>query len=415
MQSFLAAVAERSACLAASSASFQVAPIPGKGFGCLAVRDVELGERLLVETPLLEISPDSAHATLEEAVEALSEADQERFWVLSQDSTWGATKTVKGVFMTNAIPCHAFSKEHRAVFATASRFNHACDANATFRWSPALGRLTVHACSHVPVGTELTVHYGFQAGVIRREDRQRRLRQAFGFECRCRLCSLAGAALLRSERRLEALGDKASFYAALCEWARLEPLLTVEATERLDAIEARLQLLGDAGPIGGHFHSRDAYLQMAVEFCEMAASCVLQVLRCCPRTVVGGASIVVVDLDEMAVQDGKGAGAAVAGGTDGEDDGEGEVLGLTPEELQAKVHAFVCAARSWATQAMKVARDMRGEDSTVYAVWERAMRQGCWDDLDVDSEERCTRQIERGGRLNFGQLWKDAGLSAPEA
>ena len=275
-----------------------VTGIDGKGLGCVASRDIELGERLLAERPLLDISPHSPK-TLEEAVAALSEADQARFYSLSQNELkWGAEKTVKGIFMTNAIPSHAFSKEHRAVFAIASRLNHACDANATFRWNSALGCLTVHACRRIPCGTEICVHYGFPPGCILREDRQRRLLNAFGFECTCSACSLDGPELRAHEQALAAVGDAASFQQELGGMGALEAVLTEEASVVLGRLDKRLQLMRSLCA-HGHAHNVDTYTQICCEFCDSVATRVLDVLRHCPRTVVSGASIVVADLDEL--------------------------------------------------------------------------------------------------------------------
>ena len=392
MESFLFAVSRRNA--DSSAGAFAVSPIHGKGLGCVASRDIELGERLLAERPLLDIGPSSPE-TLEAALAALSEADQARFLGLSQNERkWGAARTVKGIFMTNAIPSHAFSKERRAVFATASRFNHACDANATFRWNAALGCITVHACRCIPLGTEICVHYGFPPGCVLREDRQRRLLHSFGFSCACSACSLEGPALRAREQALAAVGDAASFWQELGSWGAHGAVLTEEAGAVLERLDGRLQLLRSTCR-HGHAPSVDTYTQMAVEFCEAVAMRVLDVLRHCPRTVVGGASIVVADLDELAA---------------GEEGDEGGMLGLTPEELVVKVAAFVAAARAYAIRSKALAKDLRGADSPAYEVWARALRDGCWEELDLSSDERCEQQMRRGNRLNFRQLWIEAGL-----
>ena len=39
------------------SLPFAVVPIPGKGHGCRAVRDIECGERLIAESPLVQTGP----------------------------------------------------------------------------------------------------------------------------------------------------------------------------------------------------------------------------------------------------------------------------------------------------------------------------------------------------------------------
>ena len=394
---FLSAVALRQP---DAAGLFVVRAIDGKGSGCVASRDISRGTRLLAERPLLDVGPSSP-GTLEAALAALSVSDQAEFWSLSQnEQKWGATKSVKGIFMTNAIPSHAYSKEHRAVFATASRFNHACDANATFRWHASLGCLTVHATRPIPCGAEICVHYGFPPGCVLREDRRRRLLQGFGFECECSACSLDGPALLAHEQTLAAIGDPASFRHELRGWGALGATLTEEAGAVLERLDARLRCLHDACP-HGHYHGLDVFAQMCCEFCEAAAARVLGVLMHCPRTVVSGASIVVADLDELA--------SGEEGGEEGE---EGGMLGLTPEELALKVAAYVAAAKAHAVRSKALAKDLRGEDAPAYEVWARALHEGCWDELDLSSDERCAQQLLRGNRLNFRQRWEAAGLGA---
>ena len=86
-ESFLSTVFDRTqtARESAPPSSFRLALVPGKGVGCIASRAISLGERLLVEAPLLEISPSTPHATLEDAVDALAESDQKKFFALAQD------------------------------------------------------------------------------------------------------------------------------------------------------------------------------------------------------------------------------------------------------------------------------------------------------------------------------------------
>ena len=68
----------------ANTLPFAVRAIPGKGFGCVALRNIALGERLITEAPLLICEPGSM--PVGELVEGLSARDQEKFFALSQDS-----------------------------------------------------------------------------------------------------------------------------------------------------------------------------------------------------------------------------------------------------------------------------------------------------------------------------------------
>ena len=194
--------------------AFRIAEVPGKGLGCVAMRDIAAGERQHEEWPLLAVTPVSP--SVEAAFAKLSSAERSQVMALAQDEhRFGTTKSVAGIFATNAIPSHAYAKGHRAVFPTAARFNHSCDPDAVFRFNHATGRLTVHACRPVAAGAELCVHYGFPAGCVQLEARRQRLLEAFGFECACPACSMKGTALEANELRLGAIGDKTSWFGDL--------------------------------------------------------------------------------------------------------------------------------------------------------------------------------------------------------
>ena len=70
-----------------------------------------------------------------------------------------------------------------------SRLNHKCSpsCNAEFRWNTRLGKGTVYALRPIAPGEEICFDYG--VGKLRsRADRQKVLREKFGFECCCERC-----------------------------------------------------------------------------------------------------------------------------------------------------------------------------------------------------------------------------------
>mgnify|MGYP002631222901 CR=1 FL=1 len=214
---------------------FLVRAIPGKGLGCIAVRDIHLGERLISEVPLVMCGPSSL--PVDKLVADLSAQDQEAFFSLSQNEVrFGQTKTADGIFATNALPSHHFSHTHDAVFTTISRFNHACDNCACFKWNSTIGQLTVHATRPIRKGAEITLSYGFPTGCVLRHERRQRLRDAFGFHCICSKCELDGEALQRSEARAVEIGDTSSFVNELCVWGSLPTLVCVDVSQVLSKV-----------------------------------------------------------------------------------------------------------------------------------------------------------------------------------
>ena len=238
---------------AATRWPFAVVTVPHKGFGCRALRNIVRGERLIAERPLITRGPDSR--PLAELVAALSGRDRAAFFSLSQNAArFGETKTAEGVFATNALPNHDFAQEFEAVFAVVSRFNHACDANACFRWNRTLGMMTVHATRNIRPNEEVTINYGFPSGCVLRDQRRARLRQSFGFECACQQCTLSGEQLQRSEQLCAAIGDTTSLISELCVWGSLPTLVCVEATSVLRRLEARHALIREHSSRGHRRH-----------------------------------------------------------------------------------------------------------------------------------------------------------------
>ena len=232
----------------------------------MASRNIALGERLISEAPLIEHTPDSP--PLSDLVDALPEESRAAFFELAQNSErFGEKKTAEGIYATNALPNHAYSISHGAIFATISRFNHSCDANACFKWNPALGRMTVHASRPIRADEEITFNYGFPNGCVLRDARKRRLQSTFGFDCKCSKCSLTGEALRASEQRLAAIGDTSTLLDELCVWGSLPTLVCVPAEQVLRRLDARMELVSQEYP-HGHCRGLDAFLKNYVEFCE---------------------------------------------------------------------------------------------------------------------------------------------------
>ena len=71
------------------------------------------------------------------------------------------------------------------VFATYSLLNHSCDANC--RFITFGNQVYVQSTKDILAGEELTINYGVNEGAI--AERQKYLKENFGFICKCNLCS----------------------------------------------------------------------------------------------------------------------------------------------------------------------------------------------------------------------------------
>ena len=109
---------------AAPSHPFQIVPLTGKGLGCVATRDIALGERLLEEAPAI-LSGVASPPLSESFANDLRPSEREAYYALSQNTArFGEQKSVEGIFGTNAMPIDHLANERFAVFLVASRLNH---------------------------------------------------------------------------------------------------------------------------------------------------------------------------------------------------------------------------------------------------------------------------------------------------
>ena len=337
-------------------------PIDGKGHGCLATRDIEKGERIFAEPPLLKQGP--GEPPLNAAIEALSSEGRKKFFALTQnDLRWGTKPSPRGIFATNAHPCHAYNLLHRGIFLTVARFNHACDSNAVYRWNDTLGMLTVHAQRAIANGCEICVCYSFDG--MMREQRQRHLSNLFGFTCTCDKCSLRGAALDASEARLGAIGDVASCVRDMVhegpfahEGTYLRSIAKLDPQDFLKRLDERFFMMRDEFPPDGYVDGAECFLQAFVELCERAAAKLLYLAQAAET---------------------RGSGSPEAN-----------------EALRAKAAEYMGAADEWATLSMELTRDIKGEDSPAYEVWAKAFNDGVW---------------QEAGSLDFHSRWVEAGLA----
>ena len=353
--------------------AFAVTALSGKGYGCIARRNIQVGERLLAEAPMIQRCPGSR--TLADSIEALSAEDRSAFFQLSQnEARFGRAPTAEGIYQTNALPCHHHATSHGGIFPMASRFNHSCDESAVFKWNGNLNKLTVHASRSIAKGEEICFNYGSPNGCVLHEERRRRLKDAFGFECDCSKCELRGEALRQSEERLAVIGDTSTLLSELCEIGSLPTLVSVDAHEVLGELEERMRLIRQECP-NGHFRGLDAFLKNFVEFCEASAARLFEIVREAPPGV------------------------------------DALIFGEQPArlaDLHAKALMYMAAARSWAVLARDVTRDLKGVDSPAYEIWTAALlRDGFWSATEGGGGGITI------GRLDFYAAWIAAGLGAP--
>ncbi|KAE9994730.1 hypothetical protein Vi05172_g8266 [Venturia inaequalis] len=184
---------------------YVIKDVDGKGKGLVATEKIPRGTRILSEEPIITIRQneqdgDRLRNSIRQQIDRLDEAQRQNF--LSMHNIH-PHKTVAqkyhGIIGTNALPIEA-DGIGGGIFLEACRINHACDNNAQKHWNSNIKRHTVHALRDIEEGEEITIYY---LGANKsRKDRRESLRERFGFECSCRLCSLPPDQILESDKRV---------------------------------------------------------------------------------------------------------------------------------------------------------------------------------------------------------------------
>lgn len=167
---------------------YAIRPVPGKGQGVFAEKEIKAGTRILVDELLFSITQSTKTESIGEnirvALEALPPEQQQQFETLCCPDLPAWTPLVSR-YVAN---CFEVGVRVSAIFLKASRVNHSCRPNAFFSWNENLHRLTVHAIEDIPAGEEITVSYVFPFYSL--ENRKKSFRDNYGFDCDCPTCQL---------------------------------------------------------------------------------------------------------------------------------------------------------------------------------------------------------------------------------
>ncbi|RYP23565.1 hypothetical protein DL765_001079 [Monosporascus sp. GIB2] len=186
---------------------FELVALPGKGQGLVAKSSIPKGTRILSETPLFTV-PNMSAEMLEVAVrpklKSLTKEEQRQF--LALHNNFPGKYPFAGIVKTNALPCGSGAVVG-GVYPTICRINHSCLSNCHNNWNGDLELETIHAIKDICAGEEITIDYS-DGGPS--DTRRAKLRQSFGFDCDCVVCSLPPAELKASDdrrRRIQALDE----------------------------------------------------------------------------------------------------------------------------------------------------------------------------------------------------------------
>lgn len=192
---------------------FRVSQAGAKGFGVFATKPIARGTRIIADRILLSV--DSRDTSVLGAAARLSPDDLQGLLSLSANdakrqslsylatAAWGSfpslgpvrqRRDLLNIFYNNNFALSGRPGGRRAVFRTVARLNHSCVPNAQGNLNTALpgGQFTIHALREIADGEEITISYLHDELEVR-PARQKRLREGYGFDCACEICSADNA------------------------------------------------------------------------------------------------------------------------------------------------------------------------------------------------------------------------------
>ncbi|KAI0447430.1 hypothetical protein F4803DRAFT_499645 [Xylaria telfairii] len=185
---------------------YEVMAIPGRGKGLVAKVDIPKGTRIIYEKPLFTLrrsAPPSLHRLVAEKLKLLPKDKQREF--LSLHNNFPGQYPFAGIMRTNALPCGPGSSVG-GIYPTVCLINHSCIPNAHSNWNEEAQHETIHATKVILAGEEILISYADGSS----QARQRKLRESFGFQCSCGICSQPLQAIQASDKRradIEQLDD----------------------------------------------------------------------------------------------------------------------------------------------------------------------------------------------------------------
>lgn len=228
---------------------FETQVVPGKGRGLVARFDILKGTRIVCEQPFFttpQLSPVRLlESTIATKLKTLSKTQQRQFLLLHNN--FPGKHPFSGIVKTNALPCGPDSPIG-GIYPNICLINHSCLPNAHNSWNPDSNSETIHAIRDISAGEEITISYD-KGGPS--ASRRAHLRDAFGFDCACGVCSLSLSRLQISDNRRvqiqhldDAIGDPDRVFgkpdACLADCYSLLQLFEEEFNGAAGALIARL-------------------------------------------------------------------------------------------------------------------------------------------------------------------------------
>jgi hypothetical protein len=218
---------------------YVVEPSEGKGLGVFAAHDLEIGDIVMRESPIITIQPPKVAKgdpypmtaitkLVRKEFEELSSFAQEEVLSLTYHSTAIEKETMDElgiIFRTNAYN----TGDRIGLFPKIARINHGCRPNTSYYWNEKLNKRIVYVTRKIKAGEEFFVSY--ISLLLTQEERQKQL-DRYGFKCHCEACAQGQAAQEASDYRRTTMRNA---------FAHFEPQLSLAPPQSQKGKEQALQ------------------------------------------------------------------------------------------------------------------------------------------------------------------------------
>jgi len=175
-----------------------VRDIPGKGKGVVAMKDIEMGEVIITENPLMLFKAGNG---LTECLSKMSDRGKRKLMSL-YDRDDDENRTVLGILLTN---CLAGRMATSVLYYLISRLNHSCEPNVIVDQKFPTSVIAIRT---IPKGAEISWCYNGDAMYQDKQRRHAELQQGWSIQdCQCRSCSLPADKQKVSDETRLLLGD----------------------------------------------------------------------------------------------------------------------------------------------------------------------------------------------------------------
>ncbi|KAK7460841.1 hypothetical protein VKT23_008770 [Stygiomarasmius scandens] len=229
---------------------YKIVETPGKGMGMFATRDIEWGELIIAERPLLVIPSairymgalafpanftrdqlqqaqlDQMEKLIEMLVNRMPKENQEAYKKLANCHQEDGSGPLFGISMTNSFALGDYyepeipgypevATRYSGTCNEISRVNHSCRPNTQGDWDSPTFSFQLRASKPIKKGEEITLTYISDRVVEPTSERQRQL-ASYGFTCTCEACSNPEISDPRSNALKELL--KPTFNLMMMDW-----------------------------------------------------------------------------------------------------------------------------------------------------------------------------------------------------